>query len=135
MKVSQAGTGRTHINILYLYIKFIYCLKLLFLTNHQYILLNLVNKPKFIDRIEKIDNQIQLLLEKFDSFEKQIKDMKDDIANDGNKQLSDKRGELSDLEKELGDLKGKVKDQDKLLGDIEAKIAALKRQIENDQNK
>ena len=61
--------------------------------------------------------------------------MKDDIANDGNKQLSDKRGELSDLERELGDLKGKVKDQDKLLGDIEAKIAALKRQIENDQNK
>jgi len=31
--------------------------------------------------LEKINNQIQLLLEKFDSFEKQIKDMKDDIAN------------------------------------------------------
>ena len=31
--------------------------------------------------LEKIDNQIQLLIEKFDSFEKQIKDMKDDIAN------------------------------------------------------
>ncbi len=31
--------------------------------------------------LEKINNQIQLLLEKFDSFEKQIKDMKEDIAN------------------------------------------------------
>ena len=31
--------------------------------------------------LEKIDNQIQLLIEKFDSFEKQIKDMKEDIAN------------------------------------------------------
>ena len=31
--------------------------------------------------LEKINNQIQLLFEKFDSFEKQIKDMKDDIAN------------------------------------------------------
>ena len=31
--------------------------------------------------LENIDNQIKLLLEKFDSFEKQIKDMKDDIAN------------------------------------------------------
>ena len=31
--------------------------------------------------LDKINNQIQLLLEKFDSFEKQIKDMKDDIAN------------------------------------------------------
>ena len=29
----------------------------------------------------QINNQIQLLLKKFDSFEKQIKDMKDDIAN------------------------------------------------------
>ena len=31
--------------------------------------------------LEQINNQIQLLLEKFDSFEKQIKDMKEDIAN------------------------------------------------------
>tara|TARA_B100000925_G_scaffold49958_1_gene32556 strand:- start:1 stop:1020 length:1020 start_codon:yes stop_codon:yes gene_type:complete len=31
--------------------------------------------------LEVINNQIQLLLEKFNSFEKQIKDMKDDIAN------------------------------------------------------
>ena len=31
--------------------------------------------------LENINNQIQLLLEKFDSFEKQIKDMKEDIAN------------------------------------------------------
>ena len=31
--------------------------------------------------LEKINNQIQLLLEKFDSFDKQIKDMKEDIAN------------------------------------------------------
>ena len=43
------------------------------------------NSPNIVDSdnqdLEKIDNQIQLLLEKFDSFEKQIKDMKDDIAN------------------------------------------------------
>ena len=31
--------------------------------------------------LEKLNNQILLLLEKFDSFEKQIKDMKEDIAN------------------------------------------------------
>ena len=31
--------------------------------------------------LDKINNQIKLLLEKFDSFEKQIKDMKEDIAN------------------------------------------------------
>ena len=31
--------------------------------------------------LEKINKQIQLLLEKFDSFEKQIKDMKEDIAS------------------------------------------------------
>ena len=31
--------------------------------------------------LENINNQILLLLDKFDSFEKQIKDMKDDIAN------------------------------------------------------
>ena len=31
--------------------------------------------------LKQINNQIQLLLEKFNSFEKQIKDMKDDIAN------------------------------------------------------
>ena len=31
--------------------------------------------------LEQINNQIQLLIEKFNSFEKQIKDMKDDIAN------------------------------------------------------
>ncbi len=31
--------------------------------------------------LEDINNQIKLLLEKFNSFEKQIKDMKDDIAN------------------------------------------------------
>ena len=43
------------------------------------------NSPNTVDSdkqdLEKINNQIQLLLEKFDSFEKQIKDMKDDIAN------------------------------------------------------
>lgn len=43
------------------------------------------NSPNIVDSdnqdLEKINNQIQLLLEKFDSFEKQIKDMKDDIAN------------------------------------------------------
>ena len=43
------------------------------------------NSPNAVDLnnqdFEKIDNQIQLLLEKFESFEKQIKDMKDDIAN------------------------------------------------------
>ena len=43
------------------------------------------NAPNTVDSdkqdLEKINNQIQLLLEKFDSFEKQIKDMKDDIAN------------------------------------------------------
>ena len=31
--------------------------------------------------LNQINNQIQILLEKFNSFEKQIKDMKDDIAN------------------------------------------------------
>ena len=43
------------------------------------------NSPNIIDPnnkdLEKINNQIQLLVEKFESFEKQIKDMKDDIAN------------------------------------------------------
>ena len=43
------------------------------------------NSPDTVDSnnqdLEKINNQIQLLLEKFDSFEKQIKDMKEDIAN------------------------------------------------------
>ena len=43
------------------------------------------NSPNTVDLknqdLEQIDNQIQLLLEKFNSFEKQIKDMKDDIAN------------------------------------------------------
>ncbi len=43
------------------------------------------NSPNTVDSnnqdLEKINDQIQLLLEKFDSFEKQIKDMKDDIAN------------------------------------------------------
>ena len=43
------------------------------------------NSPEAVDSnnqdLKKINNQIQLLLEKFDSFEKQIKDMKDDIAN------------------------------------------------------
>ena len=43
------------------------------------------NSPNTVDLnnqdLEKINNQIQLLLEKFDSFEEQIKDMKDDIAN------------------------------------------------------
>ena len=43
------------------------------------------NTPNNIDSknqdLEKINNQIQLLIEKFDSFEKQITDMKDDIAN------------------------------------------------------
>ena len=43
------------------------------------------NSPNSVDLksqdLEQINNQIQLLLEKFSSFEKQIKDMKDDIAN------------------------------------------------------
>ena len=43
------------------------------------------NSPNTVDSnnqdLEKMNNQIQLLIEKFDSFEKQIKDMKDDIAN------------------------------------------------------
>jgi len=43
------------------------------------------NSPNTFDLdnqdLENINNQIQLLLKKFDSFEKQIKDMKDDIAN------------------------------------------------------
>ena len=43
------------------------------------------NSPNTLDSnnqdLEKINNQILLLLEKFNSFEKQIKDMKDDIAN------------------------------------------------------
>ena len=43
------------------------------------------NSPETVNSnnqdLEKINNQIQLLLEKFDSFEKQIKDMKDDITN------------------------------------------------------
>jgi len=43
------------------------------------------NSPNIVDSknqdLEQINNQIQLLLEKFNSFEKQIKDMKDNIAN------------------------------------------------------
>tara|TARA_B100000212_G_scaffold329457_1_gene294713 strand:+ start:306 stop:1325 length:1020 start_codon:yes stop_codon:yes gene_type:complete len=43
------------------------------------------NSPNIVDQnnqgLEKINNQIQLLLKKFESFEKQIEDMKDDIAN------------------------------------------------------
>ena len=43
------------------------------------------NSPNNVDfknqDLEQINIQIQLLLEKFNSFEKQIKDMKDDIAN------------------------------------------------------
>ena len=43
------------------------------------------NSPNTIDSkdqdLEQINNQIQLLLEKLNSFEKQITDMKDDIAN------------------------------------------------------
>ena len=43
------------------------------------------NSPETVNSnnqdLEKINNQIQLLLEKSDSFEKQIKDVKDDITN------------------------------------------------------
>tara|TARA_Y100000287_G_scaffold90056_1_gene71676 strand:+ start:451 stop:1470 length:1020 start_codon:yes stop_codon:yes gene_type:complete len=43
------------------------------------------NSPNEVDLnyqdLKQINNQIQILLEKFNSFEKQIKDMKDDIAN------------------------------------------------------
>ena len=43
------------------------------------------NSPNTVDLknqdLEQINSQIQILLEKFNSFEKQIKDMKDDIAN------------------------------------------------------
>ena len=43
------------------------------------------NSPNTVDPdsqdFEKINNQLQLLLEKFNSFEKQIDDMKEDIAN------------------------------------------------------
>ena len=43
------------------------------------------NSPNIVDLdnqdLEKINDQIQLLLKKFDSFDDQIKDMKEDIAN------------------------------------------------------
>ena len=43
------------------------------------------NSPNTVDlenqELEKINDQIQLLLKKFDSFDDQIKDMKEDIAN------------------------------------------------------
>ena len=43
------------------------------------------NSPNTFDidsqDLEKINNQLQLLLEKYNSFEKQINDMKEDIAN------------------------------------------------------
>ena len=74
-------------------------------------------------------------LKKAREIDRKLNAMKDDMANDGNNQLADKKKELADLERDLADLWGKVKDQDKDLGDLDAKIAALKAQIESAQKK